>query len=542
VSQTDWNLLTAPLLRSLPGGWVTLPGMLACLARDEVDSFPALRPHQAPSWHMFLVQLAALGLHRAGIDALPTTESEWVKVLRGLTLEFPGDEPWRLVVEDPSKPAFMQSPIPHEAEVQEPIATPDALDLLTTARNHDLKRGIARIASSDDWIFALVCLQTMAPSGGGQGGYRQIARIKGGWSFRPFAALEPLDPLKPCSYASFGAAFRRNVRVLLSTRESLLLSDEIHKKNGGIALLWTCQWEEGSPLQLQELDLWFIEVSRRIRLSFEGGKIVAAKGTARGPRVAAEQFNGSIGDPWAPVHRTKNEMFSLGSRGFDYKLIVDLFISREDWIVPVLAEHSDIDDENGMFALVLHAFSHDKKGNSRGLRSRVLPIGGRTARVLRLGPKRDALHELACEQVREIETYHEALRHSLALFAGSGDQEKCDKDKREKKKFYPRASAAKTSFDRAADEVFFEHLWARFEAQDEGPERLKFEAEQFARVLYQRANVVFEDALPAIPCPSLYRPRAEARARSKFQSIVRFAFPELFPSPVTQENNDAVAR
>src|SRR5664280_2434079 len=96
----DWNLLTTPLLRALPVGWVTLPGMLACLVRDEADSFPALRPHQAPAWHMFLVQLAALGLHRAGIDVLPETEAEWAKVLRGMTPEFPNDEPWCLAVED----------------------------------------------------------------------------------------------------------------------------------------------------------------------------------------------------------------------------------------------------------------------------------------------------------------------------------------------------------------------------------------------------------------------------------------------------------
>jgi CRISPR system Cascade subunit CasA len=491
---------------------------------------------------MFLVQLAALALHRAGASDLPETETEWLQVLRGLTPDFPHDEPWRLVVDDWSKPAFLQPPVPAGVKIEEPVTTPDALDLLITSRNHDLKRGVARTASTDDWIYALMCLQTMAPSGGGAGGYRQIARIKSGFSFRPFAGLAPLRPLHQGTCARLGAAFQRDVRVLLATREDQLREHDIYKKCGGIGLLWTSVWENGRPLQLGELDIWFIEISRRIRLGFDGEKIVGKKGTAKGSRVAAEQFSGSIGDPWAPIHRTKNEMFTLGAReGFNYKLISDLFIKGEDWVVPVLAKHSAIDDEKGTFALAIYAFSHDHNGNSRGFKSRILPIGGKISRALSLDPKREKLHELATKQIKEIEVFHEALRHSLALLAAGGDKEKCDKDRREKKKFYPRAAEAKTRFDRAADEIFFEHLWARYEAQEESAEALKSEAERFAHVLFDRASTVFEAALSGIPCPRLFRPRAEARARSKFRSLVRFAFPELFPSPTNQEDNHAIA-
>jgi CRISPR system Cascade subunit CasA len=137
--------------------------------------------------------------------------------------------------------------------------------------------------------------------------------------------------------------------------------------------------------------------------------------------------------------------------------------------------------------------------------------------------------------MEEIKQIDKALRDALALVAAGGKRESI------RKEYYSQTSLARSSFDRAADQVFFERLWARYEAQEEGPERLKSEAEQFVRVLYQCASKVFEDALPAIPCPSLFRPRAEARARGKFQSIIRLAFPELFPSPITQENNNAVA-
>src|SRR6266481_7133165 len=49
-----------PLFSLSSGDKVSLPGVLALLARDEVEGFAALRPHQTPAWHMFLVQLAAL--------------------------------------------------------------------------------------------------------------------------------------------------------------------------------------------------------------------------------------------------------------------------------------------------------------------------------------------------------------------------------------------------------------------------------------------------------------------------------------------------
>ena len=45
---------------------MSLPETYAALMRDEVGSFPALRPHQRHAWHAFTVQLGAMALHRAG--------------------------------------------------------------------------------------------------------------------------------------------------------------------------------------------------------------------------------------------------------------------------------------------------------------------------------------------------------------------------------------------------------------------------------------------------------------------------------------------
>ena len=39
-----YNLLTQPLIRTLPRGVLTLPGVIAALARDEVEDFPGATP------------------------------------------------------------------------------------------------------------------------------------------------------------------------------------------------------------------------------------------------------------------------------------------------------------------------------------------------------------------------------------------------------------------------------------------------------------------------------------------------------------------
>jgi putative thioredoxin len=67
------NLLTELLIQT-DRGMLSLPGLLAAMARGEVAAFPALRPHQRPAWHMFLVQLAVLALSDAGATELPEDE------------------------------------------------------------------------------------------------------------------------------------------------------------------------------------------------------------------------------------------------------------------------------------------------------------------------------------------------------------------------------------------------------------------------------------------------------------------------------------
>lgn len=520
-----FNLLTDPIITARPLGSLTLPGTLVALARDEVDDFPALRAHQGMFWHMFLVQLAALALHRAGETQIQQDEETWRRLLRGLTKDFPGDEPWCLVVDDWSKPAFMQARVPDGAKLANPAPSPDALDLLITAKNHDLKQTVARRAEPEDWLFALVTLQT-GEGYNGRDNYG-IARMNGGSSSRPMLGLAPLSSRAPTNMAPRpGAWFSRDAGVLLTTRQRVLDKSVIdYPPVGGVGLIWLAPWPEGGQLRTQDLDIWFIEVCRRVRLSIREHGLFGSTGTSKATRIDAKHLNGSLDDPWAPVLRAENKSLTLSSGDFDYRRLTELLFSS-DWNRPILAEPHDTERQGETLAVVAAALS---RGNSKteGFKSRVVPLSGKVSRAL--GARRPELHQLARSQVETIVAFDKALRDALVLAAAGGERERIKKD------LYEHTGPARAHLDRYADEIFFEHLWRRFDAQEAGPEALQAEEKTFAGKLWDRTQAILEQCLPALPCASLFRPRAEARARALLRGAVRKRYPDLFPKQQQME-------
>ena len=253
------NLLTDALIPASTVQQLSLPGVFVAMVRGEIAAFPALRPHQRASWHMFLVQLAALALWTTKRDELPDDVSAWTDLLRALTPNHSDDNPWRLVVEDYTQPAFLQPPVPLGPKWST-VPTPDALDILITARNHDLKQSVARNVEPGDWLFALVSLQTSAGYDGRES--YGIARMNGGSSSRPLMGLVPVHE-KTCGLNS-SKWWRRDVEQLLLERRAGRGSE--FGSEGGPGLLWCLDWPEGRQLDLRTLDPWFIEVCRRVRL------------------------------------------------------------------------------------------------------------------------------------------------------------------------------------------------------------------------------------------------------------------------------------
>ena len=485
---------------------VTLPGLFAAMTGGEEVSFPALRPHQRPAWHMFLVQLAALALWSGGRCKAPEDEQDWRELLRALTPDFPDDEPWCLVVADRSKPAFLQPPDPGGLKWS-PVATPDALDMLITARNHDLKQQVMQATRPEDWLFALMSVQTMEGYNGA--GNHGIARMNGGSSSRVMLSLAPQPGRRlapdPASW------WRRDLGILLEHRSQGRESGPC--RPGGLALLWTVPWPEGAQLDPQDLDPWFIEVCRRVRLT-AGGGLQAERTTSKAARVDAKAFKGALGDPWAPVDRTRGTSLTLSEGRFDYRRLHALLFSG-DWQRPPCAEPRP---DEGDSLLVAEAFS---RGNSKtfGFQSRIVPVPGGVLRDFWGTPMR----KLSEEQVEMIADCDRILRNALALMAANGVRDNV------KEKHYAHTCPACAAFDRRADALFFPALWEAVAASREGSAALEAAQARFRAQLREAAIAEFEAALPAIPCAAIFRPRAEARARRALFGGLRkagFAAPE----------------
>ena len=498
MQHSGMNLLADPMISVANGRRLSLPGLLAAMARGEVEGFLGLRPHQRPAWHMFLVQLGALALWRAELDELPASSDEWVKALRLLTPNHEDDAPWTLVVEDHRKPAFLQPPVPKQPLKWSPVRTPDALDMLITSRNHDLKQEIARQASAEDWAFALVSLQTTEGYGGR--GHQGIARMNGGHSSRPMLGLAPakagdtsVDP---------SAWWARDVRRLLLERrrgDAGMLG-----RVDGPALLWCLDWPEGQELDLTTLDPWFIEACRRVRLEQSGSSIVGQRSTSKSPRIAAKVHRGNVGDPWAPVHKS-GKCLTLSGGEFDYSRLADLMFSGE-WQVPSLARPGE--DEHDDMLIVAEAFS---RGNNKteGFKSRVVPAPGRAVRMF--GSRTAA--KLALDQVKEIKAIDSALRYALALAAANGIQADI------KRSHYAFCKPASKRLNRAADHAFFPSLWRRLDATSlDDASRAKVD---FLKRLKSEAESALNATLPTVPCPAVHRSRADVRARRAFMRKLR---------------------
>lgn len=491
------DLLREPLIQT-DAGWHSLPGLLAAMAQGAVQGFPALRPHQRPAWHMFLVQLSVLALDAAGHGDLPQDEETWRAALRALTPGFPDDEPWHLIGLDRTRPAFLQPADPGGLKWSQ-VATPDALDMLITSRNHDVKREIARQAAPQDWIFALVSLQTMEGFGGA--GNYGVARMNGGSSSRVLLGLAPARGA--ATLVDQSAWWARDVACLLDGRKGI----------AGKALIWQETWPDGHSLDLSALDPLFIEVCRRIRLTAGHGRIQADRSTSKAARIAGKDAKGNLGDPWAPVHLSEGKSLTLGEQDWTYELLFRLlYKSPREWAEPALAVRQ-AREASGPMLLVAEAFA---RGNSKtdGFKSRIVPVPVAMVREL-FGERPKAI---APGVLADISAVDLALRNGLATVAAGGLRNKVGKP------HYIRSQPAREALRRHADQTFFPELWARMAATsdaDLAPIRALF-LERLAHF----AREEFTRALPAIPCASLMRPRAEARGRQALEYGLARAMPE----------------
>ena len=500
------NLLVDPLIRVRRlGGAIdtlSLPELYASLAVDGVAVFPALRPHQRHAWHAFLAQLAVIAMHRGDATEFPETASEWRTLLRALTRAFAHDQPWHLVGGEPAQPAFMQCPAPRGLEPYRTLkATPDDLDLLITSKNHEQKRSIAVRSATDDWIFALIDVQTMSGFSG-PGNYG-VARMNGGLSSRPCLGFAPAG-------RGPGAHLVHDVRRMLAGRGALV-ERHAFAPDSGLALLWLHPWDGTDAVSLRMLDPYFIEVCRRVRLAAVGGRVVARTAAAKTSRIDSKAAHGDVGDFWAPVRAEDGKALSISAASFRYDRLTALLTDVRR--APALNVNTA---ESPRWRLVARGVAGGR-GRTAGYHERTnLTFEAKTVEAwLGLGRGRsDALRQIAAAQMAEVREVLLALQFAVAV-AKSGGRPTEELTAADRQRGY----AWTRRLEDVADARFFPALESRFLARhDAEAARRRLE---FVRGLISTAEDLLAEAVVVGPCSAIHRPRARAQAARAFRGRLR---------------------
>jgi CRISPR system Cascade subunit CasA len=497
---------------------LTLPETYATLMADEVDAFPALRPHQRHAWHAFLVQLGVMAMHNDGISEPPIEANEWQRVIRGLTPDFPDDEPWQLVVDDITKPAFMQPPASSNeklADYKNTVTAPDELDMLVTSKNHDLKSTTGMQGDAGDWLFALITLQTMEGFMGA--GNHGISRMNGGASSRPAFSITPWERV--------GAHVRRDISALLPHHISI--AEQFSMSDDGVSLLWVIPWDgaKSEALIIGNLTPFYIDICRRIRLGIDNqGELFGMRSTSKSARVDAKALKGRTGDPWTPINTKEGKSLTLARGGFTYKRIVD-YLTNADWERPELLKPTQSDPDD--VALVARAMVRGQ-GKTEGYYERIIPISHKVKSAMMGRASTQELGDIAKARIDDVGKVQRILRHAVSVFAAGGEDSISDEHR-------SRANPWSDRLDEIVDATFFEDLQDEFEADNEDDRksiRDKWLLDNGNKDgVIDSARKILRDAEDALPCNEIRRYKARVRADSVFEGRIRSGsgFPALFP-------------
>lgn len=500
-----WNhsFLSEPLITVRSPGRrnrreLTLPEVFAQLAEENaIGDFPRITPHQRHPFHAFLVQLAAIALHRAGETNPHQTADAWRQMLLELV---GGDEgAFALVVSDLAKPALLQ-PAVSEGTIHKwkEVETPDSLDILITAKNHDVKALRATFADPQTWFFALLSLQTMQGFLGA--GNYGVAKMNGGFASRPEVGLSPS--------VQWGPRFVRDVQVLLSQRVKTVAVG--YAEDAGHALLWLAPWDGNSSLGLNECDPYFIEVCRRIRLTEEASQIRCYYTSTKCARVDAKERNGVLGDPWIPIDKADAKALTVSYGGFTYDRAQEL-LWGDQFAKPMTHDLRAGDPEQMLFlARVLVR----GQGKTEGFYERIIPVRGKVRKMLGNSAGSAALSAVAKAWVELAGTMRKSvLKPALCTLAQGGPNKINFKDKR--------VNQDLERFDAAVDQRFFASFFEALEKSGDGFDPLLKVNSTWGEVLLRMGETILNGAMHRMPVKDATRYRAIAAAQRSFYGAAK---------------------
>ena len=541
------NILEQPLVRVTTNEGerenTTLPGLIALLMQDEISSVTALRNHQRHALHSFIVQTAVMAMEIAGETRPPETAGEWRELLRLLTPQHPVDEPWQLLQQDWSEPAFMQPPCGSpeaQRQFQKNAETPGRLDIIVTSKNHEVKQRTVQNAQPDDWLMAIINMQTMEHASGS--GRKGCSRIRDGSSSRPAFSIMPLG-------GGIGSEIRRDITALLQKLPTLRERYPRYPREGGIRLLWTEPWDgtEEEQLRQEELHPLYVDVARRLRMDTHRGEMLASYASSGYTRIPRDPRGGLTGDPWAPVHLEEGTLLKLTGvderpdrtfgrkrlapqEAFSYRNIITLLFSQE-WEHPLLLDPTEDELQDGRTMKLVARCLARHQGKSFGYHDRQVEITSRFQEALLPGTLQQDAGAIATERMAAIDRLEGMLRTCVRVFLEGGREGKfAGKEPKDQAKI---SVAAVRAMEHQIDLDFLRTLQQELEASPE--ERAAMREGWMTRRetgAIDRTRAALDEAMENTPHSSIsQQQRARAAAESLMENWLRSSkgFPELFP-------------
>jgi CRISPR system Cascade subunit CasA len=415
----------------------------------------------------------------------------------------------------------LQPPVPggDVSAFKKRVETPDALDMLVTAKNHDLKQEVIGAARPEHWLYALVSLQTQEGFLGA--GNYGISRMNGGFASRPGFGISP--PGGP------GERLTRDIRRLLAVRERVLAEHDFFPARGGRGLVWLAPWDGKTSLALSGLDPFYVEVCRRVRLvCADGNPLHALASGSAASRVDAKALSGRTGDPWTPLMPDGDgrKALTVDATGLSYKRLVPLvFPSAADPKAPTrapLQEWAPEDADEGL-AIVARAVVRGQ-GKTEGFHERRIPVSKTMRRFLGPVVVSDAAAKIAGERVEDVGVFARKVLYPAALAVytaapSSGERTRDDDTAK------GRAGGASGRFDAQVDATFFADLEAELALLDDHAAK---ELERGCWLLRLRdlGRAVLDDVLASAPTAAMRHHRTRVRALQRFEAAFRRHFGE----------------
>jgi hypothetical protein len=166
----------------------------------------------------------------------------------------------------------------------------------------------------------------------------------------------------------------RDLKRLIALRDNVLENNTVFDQDG-LALVWLRPWNGACSLQPMELDPYFIEICRRVRLISHAGRLSAlAAGSEVARIIFGEDAKGLTGDPWTPIEIKDGEAKALkvDARGFSYKRLSDILFEK-GFRHASLQQVGRNDPQGCSYLLVCRALARGQ-GKTEGLHERRIVV------------------------------------------------------------------------------------------------------------------------------------------------------------------------